>query len=59
MATPRRTFPTSASSSPSRNMASIAGEKPICMTSVDPPRYVRPIAGSAKVEIAAGTSSRA
>ena len=38
MATPRRTLPTKASSNPSRNVAVIAGEKPICMTSVKPAR---------------------
>ena len=40
-------------------LAVIAGEKPICMTSVNPARYARPIAGVAKVEIAAGTRRRA
>jgi len=55
MATPRRMLPTSASSSPSRKVAVIAGEKVICMTSVNPAMYARPMAGVAKVDIVAGT----
>jgi hypothetical protein len=38
-------------------VAVIAGEKPIWMTSLKPAKYARPIAGVAKVEIAAGTST--